>query len=77
MVDEKDHVLRGTMAVGPDSAEEAGRIWEALSKRKGSPSEIIPQVEPPPERTSQIDLLVKGIEIPLETGTVHSCKDRS
>jgi two-component system, NtrC family, sensor histidine kinase HydH len=66
MVDEKDHVLRGTMAVGPDTAEEAGRIWEALAKRKGSPSEIIPQMEPPAERTSQIDLLVKGTEIPLK-----------
>jgi two-component system, NtrC family, sensor histidine kinase HydH len=65
LVDEKDRVLRGTMAVGPDSPEEAGRIWKALAQKKGSPSEIIPQLDPP-EKPSQLDLLVKEIVIPLE-----------
>jgi len=54
------------MAIGPDSAEEAGRIWEALSKQKGSPSAIISQIEPPPEEDSQLNVLVRGIEIPLD-----------
>jgi two-component system, NtrC family, sensor histidine kinase HydH len=65
LVDEKRHALRGTMAVGPDSAQEAGRIWEALSYAKGSPSVVIPHLDPPPKETSQLDRLVKGIEIPL------------
>jgi len=66
LVDEKRRVLKGTMAVGPDSAQEAGRIWKALSYAKGSPSVVIPHLEPPPRETSQLDRLVKGIEIPLE-----------
>ncbi|OGP88892.1 MAG: hypothetical protein A2156_02525 [Deltaproteobacteria bacterium RBG_16_48_10] len=66
MVDEKRRVLKGTIAVGPDNAEEAGRIWKALSHKGGSPSVVIPQIESPPESVSQLDLLVKGIEIPLE-----------
>jgi two-component system, NtrC family, sensor histidine kinase HydH len=66
LVDEKRRALKGTIAVGPDSAQEAGRIWEALSYAKGSPSVMIPHLEPPPKDTSQLDRLVKGIEIPLE-----------
>jgi len=34
LVNEKDHVLEGTVAVGPDSAEEAGKIWDSLSREK-------------------------------------------
>ncbi len=65
LVDEKNRVLKGTMAVGPDSAEEAGRIWKAVAQRKGAPSEVIPQLKPP-EEPSRLDLLVKEIVIPLE-----------
>jgi two-component system, NtrC family, sensor histidine kinase HydH len=66
MVDEERRVLKGTLAVGPDNAEEAGRIWSALSQRKGSPSVFIPQLEPLSENASHLDLIVRGIEIPLE-----------
>ncbi len=66
MVDEKRRVLKGTLAVGPDNAEEAGRIWNALSQRRGFPSVVIPQLKPLPESSSHLDLIVRGIEIPLE-----------
>jgi two-component system, NtrC family, sensor histidine kinase HydH len=66
IVDEKTRTLKGTMAIGPNNAEEAGRIWKALSEKKGSPSEVITHLEPPPESASQLNLLVRGIEIPLE-----------
>ena len=36
------------MAVGPDNAEEAGRIWNALSQRSGSLSDLIAQLHPLP-----------------------------
>src|SRR4030042_1461296 len=35
LVNEKKRILEGTMAVGPDSAEEVGRVWASLSQRQG------------------------------------------
>ena len=63
LVNEKDRMLEGTVAVGPDSAEEAGKIWDSLSQRKGTPSDLITQL--PPEDHSTLNSLVKGIQIPL------------
>ncbi len=63
LVNEKDRVLEGTVAVGPDSAEEAGKIWDSLSQRKGTPSDLITQL--PPEDHSTLNSLVRGIQIPL------------
>jgi len=34
LIDQKGEVLKGSMAVGPGSPEEAGRIWNELSKRR-------------------------------------------
>lgn len=64
LVNEKDRVLEGTMAVGPNSAEEAGRIWGSLSQRKGPLSDLITQLYP--QGHSTLNSLVKGIQIPLE-----------
>jgi signal transduction histidine kinase len=63
LVNEKDRVLEGTVAVGPDSAEEAGKIWDSLSHRKGTPSDLITQLHP--EDHSALNSIVKGIQIPL------------
>jgi two-component system sensor histidine kinase HydH len=64
LVNDKDHMLEGTMAVGPDNAEEAGRIWGSLSQRKGTPSDLITQLHP--QGHSTLSATVKGIQIPLE-----------
>jgi two-component system sensor histidine kinase HydH len=64
LVNEKDRVLEGTIAVGPDSAEEAGKIWDSLSQRKGPPSDLITQL--PPEDHSTLNSMVKGIRVSLE-----------
>jgi len=64
LVNEKDRMLAGTVAVGPDSAEEAGKIWDSLSQRKGTPSDLITQL--PSEDHSALNSIVKGIQIPLE-----------
>jgi signal transduction histidine kinase len=64
LVNEKDHILEGTMAVGPDSAEEAGRVWASLSQRKEILSDLITQLSP--EDHSALNAIVKGIQIPLE-----------
>jgi signal transduction histidine kinase len=64
LVNEKDRTLEGAMAVGPNSAEEAGKIWTALSQRKGTLSDQITQLNP--QGHSTLNAIVKGIQIPLE-----------
>ena len=64
LVNEKDHLLEGTMAVGPDNAEEAGKAWATLSQRKGTLSDLIVQLSP--EGSSSLNSMVKGIQISLE-----------
>jgi two-component system, NtrC family, sensor histidine kinase HydH len=66
MVNEKKHILEGTLAVGPDSAEEAGKIWSTLSGKKEDLSNRIAQIQISPETNSVLNSIVKGIEIPLE-----------
>jgi len=66
LVDDKRRILKGTLAVGPDSAEEAGRIWSALSRREGSPSGVIPSSGDGLREPSQLDRVVNGMEIPLD-----------
>jgi signal transduction histidine kinase len=66
MVNEKKRILEGTMAVGPDNAEGAGRIWATLSQRKENLSDLVAQIKPPSETDSALDSVVKGIQIPLE-----------
>ena len=66
MVNEKNRSLEGTMAVGPDNAEEAGRIWRYLSQQKGTLSDLVGQIHLPPEKDSTLNTIVRGIEIPLE-----------
>jgi two-component system sensor histidine kinase HydH len=66
MVNEKKHILEGTMAVGPNSSEDAGRIWSTLSQRKENLSDLITQIQLSPETNSNLNSIVKGIQIPLE-----------
>jgi len=64
LVNEKDRMLEGAMAVGPDNAEEAGKVWVSLSRRNGALSDLITQLDP--ENHSLLNSVVKGIRIPLE-----------
>ncbi|MGQ9645977.1 MAG: GAF domain-containing protein [Thermodesulfobacteriota bacterium] len=66
MVDEKSQSLQGTLAVGPDNAEEAGRIWAALSEEKGVLSDLIGQHYLSADKNSVLNTLVRQIQIPLE-----------
>ena len=66
MVNEKSRSLEGTMAVGPDNAEEAGRIWTALSTEKGILSDLIGHLDFSKDKNSVLNTIVKGIHIPLE-----------
>jgi signal transduction histidine kinase len=64
LVDEKEHVLKGTMAVGPDNAEEAGKIWPSLSQKKEPLLESITRFSS--NHHSLINSVVKELRIPLE-----------
>ncbi len=64
MINEKEQVLEGTLAVGPDNAEEAGRIWPSLSKKKEPLSDFITRL--PSQGNSLLNSIVKGLRIPLE-----------
>lgn len=66
MVNEKEESLMGTMAVGPESAEEAGRIWAVLSEKQGPTSDLIAQLEVPVKSNSHLNTLVESIRVPLE-----------
>jgi signal transduction histidine kinase len=66
MLNEKEHTLDGTMAVGPDTPEEAGQIWNALSQKKQPLSGLMAQLSNSSPNPSQLNSLVKGIRIPLE-----------
>ncbi len=66
MVNERTRSLEGTMAVGPDNAEEAGKIWTTLSQRRESLPDLITQLHLSPDSNSVLNSIVKGIQIPLE-----------
>jgi signal transduction histidine kinase len=50
MVDEEKHQLRGTVAVGPSSGEEANSIWQRLEAEHASLEEILRRSIEDPER---------------------------
>jgi two-component system sensor histidine kinase HydH len=66
MVNEKTPSLEGTMAVGPNNAEEAGKIWTTLSERRESLPDLITQLQFSAGSNSILNAIVKGIQIPLE-----------
>jgi hypothetical protein len=66
LVNEKEKALEGSMAVGPDNAEEAGRIWGALSQKRGVLSDLITQLNGSASTSSNLNSIVKEIRIPLE-----------
>lgn len=80
LIDEKGKTLKGVMAVGPGSAEEAGRIWSELSQKKEPLSDQVIHLEPTPESDSLLSSIGKGMEIPLDLNqcilsrTVHEGK---
>jgi len=65
LVHEKSKTLRGTMAVGPDSGEEAGRIWATFSQSKGTLLDVIGKLQTSPQPESLLNAMAKKIELPL------------
>lgn len=66
LVNEKEGVLEGIMGIGPHTADEAGKIWHAISHSKKTLDEFIASYDNfkrDPE--SKLNSIVKGIKIPL------------
>jgi diguanylate cyclase (GGDEF)-like protein len=66
LVNEKEQVLEGVMGIGPHTAEEAGKIWHAVSIQKKTLDDFIASYgafKKDPE--SKLNQIVKGIKIPL------------
>lgn len=71
LVDEETGTLRGTMGVGPSSAEEAWKIWGDLSLERRVLPDIMRKIEEEPETAeSFLHRLSTGIEIPLGDDTI-------
>ncbi|MFA4981674.1 MAG: diguanylate cyclase [Candidatus Omnitrophota bacterium] len=66
LVNQKENVLEGVMGIGPHTAEEAGKIWHAISQSKMSLEDFISSYDNFKRDTeSRLNSIVKGIKIPL------------
>jgi len=66
LVNEKENVLEGIMGIGPHSAEEAGKIWQAISKSKRTLEDFISSYDTfKKDPESKLNSIVKGIKVPL------------
>ncbi len=66
LVNEKESVLEGIMGIGPHTAEEAGKIWHAISQSKMTLDDFIASYDTfKKDPESKLNSIVKGIKIPL------------
>lgn len=66
LVNEKEGVLEGIMGIGPHTAEEAGKIWQAISQSKMTLDDFISSYDVfKKDPDSKLNQIVKGIKIPL------------
>ena len=67
LVNEKEMVLEGKMAIGPSSLEEAIRIWTELSDRHLTYHDLLAAFDSGwPEHDAHVNRLVRQIRVPLE-----------
>jgi PAS domain S-box-containing protein len=70
LLDEETNTLKGKMAVGPSSFEEAWQIWSSLSKSKKSLYEVLEEMSTKElEEDSLFEITCKNIVIPLDNNT--------
>jgi len=81
LLDESQNLLVGKMGLGTSDPQEAGRIWEELSKRKLSFDQVL---QPYGERARQTDMeverIVENLKISMEDDEnilVHAVKKRT
>jgi len=68
LVDEEENSIKGKMAVGPSSYEEAWQIWSSLSKEKKTLYEVLEDLSKKDfEEDSFFDRLCRNLSIPLDS----------
>lgn len=73
LVDDQGKNLVGKMAVGPDSAEEAGKIWQEIKEKNLSLEEFLsPERIKQATSTSKLDEEIKKLRIPINSGKLVS-----
>jgi diguanylate cyclase (GGDEF)-like protein len=66
LVNERKKVLEGKMGIGPDTAEQADKIWKRLEAEKTTLNDLIKAYKVFTKRKgSRLDKIVKSIKIPL------------
>ena len=66
LVNEKESVLEGVMGIGPHTADEAGKIWHAISQSKMTLEDFIASYDTfKSDPESKLNSMVKGIKIPI------------
>jgi diguanylate cyclase (GGDEF)-like protein len=69
LVNDEENCLEGVMGIGPHSAEEAGKIWHAVTQRKMTLEDFIASYDTfKKDPDSKLNSIVKGIKIPLREG---------
>ncbi|MFB0508761.1 MAG: GAF domain-containing protein, partial [Thermodesulfobacteriota bacterium] len=69
LTDERRNRLTGMMGVGPDNAEQAGKIWKNLEGKRDKLSETLSSLNPQYSPTGTLlDERVRRVNIPLDKG---------
>ncbi|MFH1406919.1 MAG: diguanylate cyclase [Candidatus Omnitrophota bacterium] len=66
LVNERDNTLEGKMGIGPDTPEEAGRIWSQIAHEKWDLEDLISAYDKFKKTDSRLNNSVKSIKIPLK-----------
>jgi len=69
LVDEKENVLKGVLGVGPDSGEEAQRMWSRQSVSGSLRDRILSDDDMMIHQNSKINKLATSLIVPIEGGT--------
>jgi diguanylate cyclase (GGDEF)-like protein len=70
LVNERKRTLEGKMGIGPDTAEEADKIWRKIETEKTTLPDLVRASKSLAKRKSgRLDKLVKSIKIPLKEST--------
>src|SRR3989338_952847 len=66
LVNEKDNALEGKMSIGPDTGEEANKIWKQIEAEQMTMDDLIAAYKSTTaEPDSQLNKIVKNIRIQL------------
>lgn len=67
LVNEKEHRLEGALGIGPDTGEEADKIWRHITERKLTMEDLINEYHTWKKRSdTKLNATVKKIRIPLK-----------